>query len=156
MRVRPLRVVVDTAGRVPAEGHLFDGSAPTLVATTDLAAQDRLDAWGDAGAEVARPRSRRRRAASRSTRCSSALGKRDVQGVLVEGGATLAWSLVRDGLVDKVVQYLAPLLVGGARAPGVIAGGGFAPIANALRLDVAAVDRVGDDLRVEAYVHRDR
>ena len=68
----------------------------------------------------------------------------------------LAWSLVRDGLVDKVVQYLAPLLVGGARAPGVIAGGGFAPIANALRLDVAAVDRVGDDLRVEAYVHRDR
>jgi hypothetical protein len=38
----------------------------------------------------------------------------------------------------------------------VIAGGGFAPIANALRLDVAAVDRVGDDLRVEAYVHRDR
>jgi len=84
------------------------------------------------------------------------LGKRDVQGVLIEGGATLAWSLVRDGLVDKVVQYLAPLLVGGARAPGVIAGGGFAPIANALRLDVAAVDPIGDDLRVEAYVHRDR
>ena len=37
-----------------------------------------------------------------------------------------------------------------------IAGGGFAPIANALRLDVAAVDRIGEDLKVEAYVHRDR
>ncbi|MGZ8623904.1 MAG: bifunctional diaminohydroxyphosphoribosylaminopyrimidine deaminase/5-amino-6-(5-phosphoribosylamino)uracil reductase RibD [Actinomycetota bacterium] len=151
----PLRVVVDTAGRVPAEGHLFDGSAPTLVATSDLAAQDHLDAWGDAGAEVL-VLDRDVAGGVSLDALLAALGKRDVQGVLVEGGATLAWSLVRDGLVDKVVQYLAPLLIGGARAPGVIAGGGFAPIANALRLDVAAVDRVGEDLRVEAYVHRDR
>ena len=54
----------------------------------------------------------------------------------MEGGATLAWSLVRDGLVDKVVLYLAPLLIGGARRPGVLGGGGFAPIGEALRLDI--------------------
>ena len=151
----PLRVVVDTAGRVPPSGHLFDGSARTLVATSDLAVQDQLDAWGDAGAEVL-VLDRDVAGGVSLDALLAALGKRDVQGVLIEGGATLAWSLVRDGLVDKVVQYLAPLLVGGARAPGVIAGGGFAPIANALRLDVAAVDPIGDDLRVEAYVHRDR
>ena len=37
------------------------------------------------------------------------LGKRDVQGVLVEGGATLAWSLVRDRLIDDAVLYVAPI-----------------------------------------------
>ena len=36
------------------------------------------------------------------------LGKRDVQGVLVEGGPTLAWSFVREALVDKVVRYVRP------------------------------------------------
>jgi len=151
----PLRVVVDTGGRLPPEGNLFDDAAPTLIATTDLAPSDRLDAWGDAGAEVL-VLDRDVAGGVSLSGLLSALGKRDVQGVLVEGGATLAWSFVRDGLVDKVVQYLAPILVGGARAQGVIAGGGFAPIGAALRLNIASVDRIGDDLRVEAYVHRDR
>jgi len=151
----PLRVVVDTAGRVPPEGRLFDGSTPTVVATTDLTAHDRVEAWAAAGAEVL-VLDRDVAGGVSLDGLFAALGKRDVQGVLVEGGATLAWSLVRDGLVDKVVQYLAPLLVGGAAAQGVIAGGGFAPIAEAVRLDIASVDRIGADLRVEAYVHRDR
>ena len=63
---------------------------------------------------------------------------------------------MRDGLVDDVVLYVAPLLVGGAAAPGVIGGGGFAPIAEALELTFDTVERIGSDLRLEAHVHRDR
>jgi diaminohydroxyphosphoribosylaminopyrimidine deaminase / 5-amino-6-(5-phosphoribosylamino)uracil reductase len=84
------------------------------------------------------------------------LGKRDVQGLLVEGGATLAWSFVRDGLLDRVVMYLAPKLIGGATAPGVLTGSGFAPIERALRLRFTSVGAVGPDLKVEADVQRDR
>src|SRR6266508_6865504 len=85
----------------------------------------------------------------------SDLGKRDVQSVLLEGGPTLAWSMVEDRVVDKVVVYLAPKLIGGQDAPGVLGGRGFAPIAQATQLRVASFDRVGEDLRVEAHVHRD-
>jgi diaminohydroxyphosphoribosylaminopyrimidine deaminase/5-amino-6-(5-phosphoribosylamino)uracil reductase len=150
----PLRVVVDTAGRVPPSGHLFDDGAPTLVATTDLAPDERVRGWTAAGAEVL--------ALDRGAGGVSipalvrALGKRDVQGVVVEGGPTLAWSFVEEGLVDRIVVYLAPVLVGGAAAPGVVMGAGFAPIAEALALDVTSVERIGDDLKVEADVHRDR
>ncbi|MEO8476385.1 MAG: bifunctional diaminohydroxyphosphoribosylaminopyrimidine deaminase/5-amino-6-(5-phosphoribosylamino)uracil reductase RibD [Actinomycetota bacterium] len=151
----PLRVVVDTAGRVPVQACLFDDVAPTLVATTDLAPAERMDAWLRAGAEVL-VLDRDASGGVALEGLLDALGKRDVQGVLVEGGATVAWSFVRDGLADKVVQYVAPLIVGGAAARGVVAGDGFAPISRAVRLDLASVDRVGDDLRVEAYVHRDR
>jgi diaminohydroxyphosphoribosylaminopyrimidine deaminase/5-amino-6-(5-phosphoribosylamino)uracil reductase len=76
--------------------------------------------------------------------------------VLLEGGATLAFSMVEDGLVDKVVVYLAPKLIGGAEAPTVLGGRGFAPIANAIPLRIRSFDLVGQDLRVEADVHRDR
>jgi diaminohydroxyphosphoribosylaminopyrimidine deaminase/5-amino-6-(5-phosphoribosylamino)uracil reductase len=152
---QPLRVMVDTAGRVAPSGNLFDRSTPTLVATTDLAPASRIDAWTGAGAEVL-VLDRDAAGGVSLDALMAALGKRDVQGALVEGGATLAWSLVRDGLVDKIVQYVAPLIVGGAAAPGVVGGEGYAPIGHALRLDIASVDRIGPDLRVEAYVHRDR
>ena len=48
----PLRVVVDSGGRLPAVGRLFDGSAPTLIATTDRTDELRVAEWQTAGAEV--------------------------------------------------------------------------------------------------------
>jgi diaminohydroxyphosphoribosylaminopyrimidine deaminase/5-amino-6-(5-phosphoribosylamino)uracil reductase len=85
-----------------------------------------------------------------------ALGKRDVQQLLIEGGPTLAWSAVREDVVDRLVLYLAPKLLGGAGAPGVLGGAGFAPLGAAAEIDVVDVRTVGRDLRVEADVHRHR
>jgi len=151
----PIRVVVDASGRVPADGPLFDGTAPTLVATGPRAPKARMDAWAAAGADVAMLDEHDAGGVSLS-QLLALLGKRDVQGVVVEGGAALAWSFVREDLVDKVVWYVAPVLVGGTAAPGALGGDGFAPIAEARRLGFTCVERLGDDLRVEAYVHRDR
>lgn len=150
----PLRVLVDARGRVPATGDLFDGAAPTLVATTELAPADRRAEWIEAGAEVSVYGSDAHGVPL--AELVAALGKRDVQGVLLEGGPTLAFSAVEEGVVDKVVVYLAPKLIGGAEAPTVLGGRGFFPIAKAVELRVRSFDRVGDDLRVEADVHRDR
>ena len=151
----PLRVVVDAAGRVPADAAVFHGPAPTLVATTAHARRGAVEAWGATGAEVVAFDDDGSGGVALPELLGH-LGKRDVQGLIVEGGATLAWSFVSDGLVDRVVLYLAPKLVGGAEAPGVLAGRGFAPIGAALDLRIASVRRIGDDVRVEADVHRDR
>jgi diaminohydroxyphosphoribosylaminopyrimidine deaminase/5-amino-6-(5-phosphoribosylamino)uracil reductase len=84
------------------------------------------------------------------------LGKRSVQGLLLEGGPTLAWSAVAEGLVDKLVLYLGSKLLGGAEAPSVLEGEGAASIDEALDVEVHDVRRIGGDIKVEAYVHRDR
>jgi diaminohydroxyphosphoribosylaminopyrimidine deaminase/5-amino-6-(5-phosphoribosylamino)uracil reductase len=84
------------------------------------------------------------------------LGKRELQGLLLEGGPTLAWAAVRDDLVDELALYVAPSLVGGAAAPSWLGGEGFAPVGEARRVELRAVTRLGEDLRVEARVHRDR
>lgn len=151
----PLRVVVNASGRLPAEGRLFDGAAPTLVATTEQAPDRRRAEWESAGAEV-QVCERDANGGVSLPALMAALGKRDVQGVLMEGGATLAWSAVRDGIVDRVVFYLAPLLLGGAGARSAIEGAGFASITDALRLKVTSVERIGDDLRWEGDVLRHR
>ena len=150
----PLRVVVDAAGRVSPGLRLFDGSAPTMVATTDRAPDARVREWSGAGADVAVLD----RDASGTVSVSALvdeLGKRDVQGMLIEGGASLAWSAVHGGVVDRVVVYVAPLLVGGD-APTMIEGEGFAPIGAAQRLGPLTVEKIGDDLKVVADVHGHR
>jgi diaminohydroxyphosphoribosylaminopyrimidine deaminase/5-amino-6-(5-phosphoribosylamino)uracil reductase len=155
-RGRPvLRVLVDGSGRVPPDGELFSADAPTLVATSEECDPAAADAWRAAGAEVVvLPRDD---AGGVSLgELFAFLGKRDAQSVLLEGGPTLAASAVRDGLVDRLVLFLAPKLLGGVTAPGVLGGEGLAPVDRAVRLDVVSVDRVGEDLRVEADVHRDR
>jgi diaminohydroxyphosphoribosylaminopyrimidine deaminase / 5-amino-6-(5-phosphoribosylamino)uracil reductase len=150
----PLRVVVDASGRVPAHARVFDGSAPTLIATTGLAPREAVDAWTAAGADVESFEPDEMGGVCLPDMLAH-LGKRDVQGLLLEGGATLAWSFVEQHLIDRVVLYLAPKLIGGAQAPGVLMGEGFAPIGRAVGLRIVSVERIGDDLKVEADVHGD-
>ncbi|SIR72866.1 bifunctional diaminohydroxyphosphoribosylaminopyrimidine deaminase/5-amino-6-(5-phosphoribosylamino)uracil reductase RibD [Microbacterium sp. RURRCA19A] len=76
------------------------------------------------------------------------LGGRGIQTVFVEGGPTLESALLRDGLADEVLVYVAPVLLGGSRlALGDL---GVPGIASARRLEVASIDLLGDDIRVVA------
>ena len=130
---QPLRVVVDTNGRTPRTARVRDDSAPTWVATS---AEVKT---GDDG-RIAVPALLR------------ALHERDVVSVLLEGGPTLAGSFFAEELVDRVVAYLAPALLG-AGTPALV-GGGITTIAGILRLDVDDVSLVGPDIRVSGRPHR--
>jgi len=149
----PVRIVVDASGRVPDSLRVFDGRAPVMVATTDSSSQQVRDAWRAAGAEVI--------VCGKDDRGVSldellaALGKREIQSLLVEGGSQIAGSFIGAALVDKVVLFMAPKLLGGAEAPSILAETGFASLSQAVSLDISDVARVGEDIRVEAYVHRD-
>jgi diaminohydroxyphosphoribosylaminopyrimidine deaminase/5-amino-6-(5-phosphoribosylamino)uracil reductase len=151
----PLRVILDPAGRMEARGRIFDGDAPTVVATTDRAPVEQTSVWRRAGAEVLVLD------ADTDGRVSlgalvDVLGKRDVQGLLVEGGARLAWSFIHQDLVDRFIVYLAPKVIGGASSAGLVGGEGFVPVEAARPLTFGHVERVGPDLKVVADVHGDR
>jgi diaminohydroxyphosphoribosylaminopyrimidine deaminase / 5-amino-6-(5-phosphoribosylamino)uracil reductase len=153
-RGRPtLRVLVDGTGRVEPTSRVFSTDAPTLVATTSAAPRERTAAWTAAGAEVETFDGRDEVDLEALV---ARLAKRDVQGVLLECGPTLAWSAVAAGLVDEVVLYVAPKLIGGVDAPGLLAGAGFAPIGEALELEIRSVERIEPDLKVVADVHGHR
>jgi diaminohydroxyphosphoribosylaminopyrimidine deaminase/5-amino-6-(5-phosphoribosylamino)uracil reductase len=151
----PIRVVVDGRGIVPPTHQLFaDGRAPTLVATTERAPIRRRRAWARAGAEVVVLDD----AGSALVQLEillDELGKRDVQRLLVEGGPTLAWEMVRGGLVDEVALFFAPILVGGQDAPSILMGGGIPTIGDPVGVDVVEVSPVGRDIKVVGRVHRD-
>ena len=77
--------------------------------------------------------------------------ERDVTSVLVEGGATLLGSLFDLDLVDKVVAFVAPTIIGGEEAPTPVGGLGVGTMSAALRLERTKVRRFGRDTAIIGY-----
>ncbi|MFD8748908.1 bifunctional diaminohydroxyphosphoribosylaminopyrimidine deaminase/5-amino-6-(5-phosphoribosylamino)uracil reductase RibD [Streptomyces sp. NPDC059616] len=142
--VQPLRVVVDTGATAVRPGaRVLDDTAPTLVAVAEDA-----DAGHLPEAAVLRLPRAAHGPGLDIPALLRALHGRGIRSVLLEGGPTLAGAFVAAGTVDKVVGYLAPVLLGAG--PAALADAGISTIAEALRLDVTETVRIGPDLRINA------
>jgi len=153
---QPLRVVVDGLGRLPSSAAVLDAAGSTLVATSDAAPGAARRRWEERGAEVLVVGPGDAEGRFDLKVLMACLGKRDVQSVLIEGGATLGWSALEADVVDRLVLHVAPKLVGGATAPGILGGRGVPTIADAVPASIRSMERIGDGLKVVADVHRDR
>ncbi|MDQ1745754.1 MAG: diaminohydroxyphosphoribosylaminopyrimidine deaminase [Frankiaceae bacterium] len=145
---QPLRVVVDGKARTPLSSLILDDAAPTLVAVGAMADERRVKALADAGAEIVElpgPDGRVDLGA-----LLAALFDRSARLLLVEGGARLASSFVRERLVDRIVGYHAPALLGAG--PPVLADAGIPTIGAAVRLEICDVTQLGADVRITSEV----
>ncbi len=149
----PLRVVVDSQLRMPVSAHMLrqESTATTLIATTVSDAK-KITALQQAGAEV--------------LVCPSVdglvclqtlwreLGKRDVQRLLLEGGSTLAGSALKSHLIDQLMIFVAPKLIGGASDSGIFAGEGCQKLTNAVPLADLRYEQVGEDILITGEVEQ--
>lgn len=140
----PLRVVADTRARTPRTARVLDDAAPTLVAVAEDAAAGALEA------RTAVVRLPRGYGGLDLAALLAELADRQIVSVLLEGGPTLAGSFLAAGLVDRVVAYLAPALFGAG--PAALAAAGVGTLAEAHRLQIDDVTRIGPDLRVTATI----
>ncbi len=146
---QPLRVVVDSRGRVPPMARVFTGTASTFVATSDGAPPSWRASVEAQGAEVVVfPRSGDHLDLEALLRD---LAGRDVLTVLVEGGGVLLGGFFDRALVDKVHAVIAPVIIGAADAPSAVAGRGAYRMADALHLRDITVERLGEDILVTGY-----
>ena len=147
---RPLaRVILDSHLRTPVRARMFACSrAPILIFCAPDAPAQRRQELESAGAEVV----------SLPAGVSGVdlkpvldeLGKRDILGLLVEGGSAVHWSFVSAGLVDKFYFILAPMVLGGTAVPA-IGGAGYATLREAARFKMRRTFSVGPDLALETY-----
>lgn len=117
---QPLRVVFDRTGRTPPGARIRDDSAETIITAA---------APGEVLAD---------------------LRARGAVSVLLEGGPTLAGAFWDDGLIDKVVGYVSPVLLGSGRYPA-LRSSAIATITAAPRLTLEDVTRFGEDVRLISY-----
>ncbi|WP_068555535.1 bifunctional diaminohydroxyphosphoribosylaminopyrimidine deaminase/5-amino-6-(5-phosphoribosylamino)uracil reductase RibD [Thermotalea metallivorans] len=147
----PVRIIVDSRARIPLDAKVLHVSskARTILATTSLADGNKLSTLEKMGVEVI------------MTPCQDnqvdlpylmkALGERKIDSVLLEGGSTLNYAALEAGIVDKIVAFIAPKILGGDRAKTPVGGKGKASVADSLLLRDIAICRFQDDIMIEAY-----
>lgn len=147
----PLRVVVDSGLRIPLTAAvLADGAAAgTLLAVTDRAPADRCDAVRELGAEVLRLPSTASGRVDLTALLAALTGMR-LGSVMVEGGAALLTSLLREQLVDRVCVCIAPKILG--RGTDAVGDLGITDLDRSLRLTDVTVAACGPDFVLDGRV----
>lgn len=143
---QPLRVILDSRLRIPLDARLLRQPGRVLIATT-ADDSDKAEGLRAAGAEViALPDARGR---VDTAALLAHLAGLQVNEVLLEAGAVLSGAMLEAGLVDELVIYAAPTLLGD-RARGLFTLPGVSALDQAIRLDIRDVRAVGGDWRITA------
>ncbi len=149
-RRQPLRVIVDGRGRIPSTARLFSERGKVLIAMGKSVEPEKKESLAQAGAELLELPTDDEPIDLR--RLLKVLGERKIISVLVEGGGILLGSLFDHGLVDKVIAFISPIIIGGEKAKTAVAGKGIDKVIDAIKLGRVSVEKCGEDLMVSGYI----
>ena len=149
---QPLRIIVDGTGRVPMGARVFSQPGHTLVAWTAPVNEDKRRELEAMGAEVVILPGHDGRVDLLEV--LKAIGERQVSTVLLEGGSELLGYAFDHGLVDKVLAFIAPMIIGGNDGRTAVGGSGAFTIAEALSLERVEVKSFADNVLVSGYVKK--
>jgi len=149
---QPLRLVVDSKGRIPLEAQVFKQPGKTLLVTVKPLDPGKCEKFAQIGAEVLELPQEGGLVDLKAL--FKALGERGVLSVLVEGGSKVFGSLFDSHSVDKVFAFISPIIIGGDKARTAVGGNGVGNLVEALRLSRVNVESFGDNILVSGYVSK--
>lgn len=148
----PVRVIVDSMARTPVNARVITQlpDSYTIIAATEKAPLERVAALKKAGARVlVVPGSGPR---VDLAALMGELARLEITSVLIEGGGEVNASALASGIVDKVVWFIAPKIIGGREAPCPVGGRGISRLAEAGLIENLTVRRCGEDVCLEGYL----
>jgi diaminohydroxyphosphoribosylaminopyrimidine deaminase/5-amino-6-(5-phosphoribosylamino)uracil reductase len=152
---QPIRIILDSHGRIPVDAAVVRsaGEVRTIIATTDAMPPEKEQALRRAHVEVWRlPATEDGRVALHAF--MQKLAQEPIDSLLIEGGSEVAWSFLREKLIDKILLVIAPKIVGGRAAPGPVSGLGVERLSEAIPLTDVTVSSLNGDILYEAYVDK--
>lgn len=152
----PVRIVCDSHLRIPERCALFSSldEAPVVIATAEDGNSDKARRLIALGAEIISVPDAQGRVDL--TALMRQLGTRNIDSVLLEGGATLNAAAFAADLVDEVIVYLAPKIIAGTEAKSPVGGIGAAKMADAVMLGTPSLATLGDDVKLVYTMKRGR
>jgi diaminohydroxyphosphoribosylaminopyrimidine deaminase/5-amino-6-(5-phosphoribosylamino)uracil reductase len=148
---QPHRVIFDSEARLPLDSQLVKGIAPDvslIVVCSRAAARTSVQALESAGVDVIVATGENEGA--RVEHALDELGAREIQSLLLEGGPHLAGAFLEAGEIDEARMFIAPLMIGGAKAKTALEGIGVAEIAAVSRALAIETERIEDDVLIVA------
>lgn len=143
----PVRVVVDSKCRTPIDARITNSDAKTIIAVAneykqDLFSSEKYETFKNRGVKFFFSGSEHVDLVA----LMSYLHEEGIDKLMLEGGATLNFSMIKSGLIDEVSICVAPMIVGGANAKTFFDGEGFDTMDEAVRLELIDSYPLGKDL----------
>jgi diaminohydroxyphosphoribosylaminopyrimidine deaminase/5-amino-6-(5-phosphoribosylamino)uracil reductase len=149
----PYRIILDSRLRIPEEAKVIEISpSKTIIATTELAEKEKINKLEKRGIQSLTLESNQGRVDLRHL--LTKLGEMEMISLLVEGGSQINGSFLDEGLVDKILLFLSPKLIGDNQAFGIFGGRGVANLKEAFSLHEIRSKRVGEDILLEGYLKK--
>lgn len=150
----PVRIIVDSTLRVPLESKVIkynnNNTIVACVANSNLVKKELLEKMG---IRVIQTDARNGRVNLQEL--IEKLGKEKIDSILLEGGGTLNFSALKEGIVDKVRFYIAPKIIGGENSRNSVSGEGFYSLSECVNIRDILYERIGDEIVVEGYISRE-
>lgn len=151
----PIRVIVDTNGKVPLDSKVIniDSKAETILATTNLIDKDKLNSLKNKSVKIIICPLENNQVDLNFL--LETLGRQDIDSILLEGGSELNFNMLKQGLVDKVITFIAPKIIGGHSAKTPVGGTGIELIRDALVTTDMDYKLFDEDICIESYVKKE-
>ena len=153
----PVKIIVDSKSKLPLNAKILSRMSPaqTIVATTRSANKSKIKALQDKGVHVITDLPSRQ-AKNFEERLSlkslmKRLAKLNITSVLIEGGGKIIASALEEKIVDKLLIFIAPKIIGGEKALTSVEGRGVKCINQAIRVRNLKIKRIGQDILIEGY-----
>ena len=150
-KAKPMRIVVDSRAKIPLEAKVLKGKSQTIIAVTQYASKSRIKALERKGVRVVIVPGKGK--AVDLVKLMKELGKSEIASLLIEGGGEIIASAFSSRIVDKVLFFVAPKIIGGRNAPTPADGEGVSEISKAVPLRSVTTRWFADDLLIQGYVH---
>ncbi len=147
---QPVRVILDSRCRIPPDARVFSQPGKTIIAVAESLSKEKTGHLPKDNVEILRVPEENGMISLRALLAE--LGRKQMTTVLVEGGSTVLGSLADQRLIDKVMVFIAPVIIGGAGAKTAVSGLGAETVASAMRLTDVTIDKFGDDVLVTGYL----
>ncbi|MDP3765872.1 MAG: bifunctional diaminohydroxyphosphoribosylaminopyrimidine deaminase/5-amino-6-(5-phosphoribosylamino)uracil reductase RibD [Nanoarchaeota archaeon] len=144
----PLKIVVDSKLKIPKNCHLMKDPVKLIIATTNKASKNDIKKLQQKGVNVIITKSKNGMVDLEDL--MKQLGKHEMTSVMIEGGSQLNSSAIKENMVDKVLIFTAPKIIG--NGIGAIGSLGIKKIEKAINLKNPICRRIGKDMLIEGYL----
>lgn len=146
----PKKIILDTNAEIPLKSYILKYEPEkTIVVVGKDAPKSKIDKIRNTGADVMIAETKKGQIDLRKLMVE--LGEDKIMSIMIESGGTLAASALKEGIVDKVMFFIAPILIGGKTAPTPVGGEGFKKLSQAINLQNTNIRIIGKDVLIEGY-----
>ena len=147
----PIRIIVDSTLRIPMDSNVLQNKDnKTIIATTSKANTEKMQEILNKGVRVLTVNENNGKVDL--SELITKLGQLNIDSILLEGGATLNYSALDEGIVDKVMMYISAKIIGGEKSKTPVGGNGIDKLQEAFKIRDINISVVGEDILLEGYI----